>query len=225
MKKGSWLQYSDIRRLLDKLDIGRDRVTWHCFQLHSLVVFPFNFLSPLYHKTCEKRKDALEFWVICVIIVYIEKDNKNAHSKTIEQQIAAFERVKHEYPHLTKAGSPMSFRRLSILGRDRQNYGWPQGPEKQTSFFWVTGSGKTAFVRVNLWWRVHPGYFINVWNESSRTTKGQRCRSSLTWPSKLGCWSVPVLSRAKRHHDLFYRRKFRNSDALTNSGRAAKKPI
>ncbi len=41
------------------------------------------------------------------------------HSQQIEQQIATFEQVKHEYPHLAKAGSPIEFPAAAILGRIR----------------------------------------------------------------------------------------------------------
>lgn len=69
--------------------------------------------------------------------------------KQIEQQIATFERVKHEYPHLAKAGSPIEFPAAPILGRDTTELRLAlRDPEKaNVILLGDPGSGKTAFMQ------------------------------------------------------------------------------
>ena len=69
--------------------------------------------------------------------------------KQIEQQIATFERVKHDYPHLAKAGSPIEFPAAPILGRDTTELRLAlRDPEKaNVILLGDPGSGKTAFMQ------------------------------------------------------------------------------
>ena len=67
----------------------------------------------------------------------------------IQKQIETFERIKSQYPHLAKAGSPIEVPAAPILGRDTTELRLAlRNPEKaNVILLGDPGSGKTAFMQ------------------------------------------------------------------------------
>lgn len=67
----------------------------------------------------------------------------------IKQQIEQFESIKHEYPHLAKAGTPIEYPSAPIMGRDTSELREAlRTPEKaNVILLGDPGSGKTAFMQ------------------------------------------------------------------------------
>lgn len=67
----------------------------------------------------------------------------------IKAQIEKFNNVKHQYPHLEKAGTPIEFPAAPIMGRDTTELRLAlRDPEKaNVILLGDPGSGKTAFMQ------------------------------------------------------------------------------
>ena len=74
--------------------------------------------------------------------------NMHLHAQ-IKQQIEQFESIKHEYPHLAKAGTPIEYPSAPIMGRDTSELREAlRTPEKaNVILLGDPGSGKTAFMQ------------------------------------------------------------------------------
>ncbi len=144
------------------------------------------------------------------------------YSKQIEQQIATFERVKHEYPALAKAWKPIELPAAPIRsGYDRITV----GPESKRHFLWVTRQDR-LHGKIHLWWRVHHYLVISksMWNESQRTTKGDKdAELSLTASKNLA--AEPSIVASKTSSATLLSTSSPNSDAHQQSVLVMKLPI